>query len=73
LKHHVLEEMREAAAALRLEAETNLVVDADGDDWRGGVGCNNYLEPICEGGAFNGDFQMDSPGEMASITFPASC
>jgi hypothetical protein len=69
----VLEKMREAAAALRLEAETDLVVDADGDDRRCGVGCDDYLEPICEGGAFNGDFQMDSPGEMVSITFPASC
>src|SRR6266404_3058135 len=46
LEHHVLEEMREAAAALRLETETNFIVDAYGDDGGSRVWRNNYFESI---------------------------
>jgi hypothetical protein len=37
LKHHVLEQMGETAAAPRLEAKSNFVVDADGNYRSGGV------------------------------------
>ena len=37
LKHHVLEQVRETAAALRLEAKSDFVVHSDGDDRSGGI------------------------------------
>src|SRR5260370_41678546 len=73
LKHHVLEEMRETAAALRLEAKANFVVDADGNDRSGGVGRDDYLQSVRERGAFYGDFQMHSPGGLISTAFPVPC
>jgi hypothetical protein len=54
LEHHVLEEVREAAAALRLKAKTNFVVDAYGDDGRGGVWRNNDFETVGESGRLDG-------------------
>ena len=46
LEHHVLEEVREAAAALRLEAKADFIVDADGDDRRGGVGSDDDFQSV---------------------------
>jgi hypothetical protein len=53
LKHHVFEKMREAAAALRLKAETDFVVDAYGDNGGGCVRSNNYFESVAERGRFD--------------------
>jgi len=50
--------MREAAATLRLKAKADFVVDADGNDRSGGVGRDDYLQPIRERSAFNRDFQI---------------
>ena len=46
--------MGETAAALRLEAKSNFVVDANGDDGGGGVWRNNYFESIGECGRLDG-------------------
>ena len=46
LKHHVLEQVREAAAALRLETKTDLVIDADGYHRRGGVRHDDHFQPV---------------------------
>src|ERR1700747_3308314 len=72
LEHHVLEKMREAAAALRLKAKADFVVDADGNDRSGGIRRDDYLQPIREGGAFSRKFQMHSPGGGVSIAFTVS-
>ena len=73
LEHHVLKKMREAAAALRLEAKANFVVDADGNDRSGGIRRDDYFQPIRQRGAFNRDFQMHSPLVWVSIAFAVSC
>jgi hypothetical protein len=54
LEHHVLEKMGEAAAALRLKAETDFVVDAHGDDRGRCVWRDNYFESIRESGRLDG-------------------
>jgi hypothetical protein len=51
----VLEEVREAAAPAGLEAETDLIVDADGDDWGATVGGCDHTQAVGEGGVFDGD------------------
>ena len=58
LEHHVLEEMREAAAAARLEAEADLIIDADRDDRRGMVRGDDHAEAIGERGVFDRDVAM---------------
>jgi hypothetical protein len=58
LKHHVLEKMREPAPSARLEAKTDLVVNANGDDRSAAVGRCDHSQTICEGGVFYGDVQM---------------
>src|ERR1700730_121681 len=54
LEHHVLEEMGEAAPALRLKPETDFVVDAHGDNRGRCVWRNNYFESIGECGRLDG-------------------
>jgi len=51
----VFEEVREAAASAGLEAETDLIVDADGDDGRATVGRCDHSQAVGEGGVFDGD------------------
>ena len=58
LKHHVLEEVGEAAAPSRLKAETDLIVDADGDDWGAPIGRCDHSQSVGEGGVFDGDVQL---------------
>src|ERR1700735_3828887 len=48
LEHHVFEQMRETAAAARLESEANLIVNANGDKWRGMVGRDDDSQAIGE-------------------------
>ena len=55
LEHHVLEKVREAAAAVRLEAKTNLVIDADGDEWRGTVGRRHHAQAVGERRVLDGN------------------
>src|SRR5262249_33483178 len=59
LKHHVFEEVREAAAALRFEAETDFIVDTDGDNRRSRIGRDNDLKAVRQFGVFNGNVQLD--------------
>jgi hypothetical protein len=58
LKHHVLEEVGEAAASAGFEAETDLIVDADGDDGGATVGRCDHSQTIGESGVFDGDVQL---------------
>jgi hypothetical protein len=51
----MLEEVGEAAASAGLEAETDLVVDADGDDWGAAVGGCDDAKAVGEGGVFYWD------------------
>ena len=44
LEHHVFEQMREAAATARLQAKTDPVIDADGDEWSGAIGRGHHAE-----------------------------
>ena len=53
LKHHVLEQMREAAAPARLEAKSDVVVDADGDDGRGAVRRDHHAQAVFKGRALD--------------------
>ena len=61
LKHHVLEEMGEAAAALRLEAKTDLVVDAEGDDRRGGIRRDYNFQAVRQRRAFDWNLESVHP------------
>ena len=49
LEHQVLEEVREPGAPLRLGAETHVVVHADADHRRGGVGREHDTQTVVEG------------------------
>ena len=57
LKHHVLEQVREAAAAARLEAKSDVVVDADGDDRSGAVRRDHHAQAVCESRALDWNVQ----------------
>ncbi len=48
LEHHVFKKMRETAAAARLEAEADLIVNADGDEGRGMVGRDDDSQAVGE-------------------------
>src|SRR5262249_13867242 len=48
LKHHVFEEVREAAAAARLQAKSNVVVDTHGHYRRYAVGRNDDAQAVGE-------------------------
>ena len=58
LEHHMLEKMREAAPSTGLQAKSDLIINADGDDWRGAVRRNHHAEAIDERGVFNWDVQV---------------
>ena len=58
LEHHVLEEVRESAAAVRFEAKTDLIIDADGDEGRGTVRRGNHAQAVGERGVLDGNVQM---------------
>jgi hypothetical protein len=49
----VLEQMSEAAAALRFQAEAYLVINAYGDYRGGGIWCDDDLEAIRKRGRFD--------------------
>ena len=46
LEHHMLDEMREAAEALRLGARADARVEADGDGLRAGIGSTATVRPF---------------------------
>ena len=46
LEHEVLEEVREARAALRLGAEADVDVHGDADDRGGGIGDDQHAEAV---------------------------
>ncbi len=69
LEHHMLEEMREAATSLGLEAEADFVVDPDGDDRSGGVGRDDDFQSVGKGCAFDGNLQCVHP----SVGFNEFC
>jgi len=54
LEHHVLKKMREAAAALRFQAEAYFVVDADSDYGCVMSGAHDHFESIGKRGRFDG-------------------
>ena len=54
----MLEEMREAAAAARLKAEADLIIDADSDDWRRAVGRGDDAETVGERGVLDGNMKF---------------
>ncbi len=58
LEHHVLEKMREAAAAARLEAKADLVIDADRDDGGGMVRRDDHAKAVGERGVLDRDVEM---------------
>jgi hypothetical protein len=57
LKHHVFEQVREAAAPKRFEAKTDLVINADGHEWRGTVRRHDDAKSVRESGVFDGDVE----------------
>ena len=61
LEHHMLEEVSEAAPAVRLEAKANFVVDADGNDGRGGIRGDDDFQVVGERCGFDGNLQIRSP------------
>src|SRR5580693_3866602 len=61
LKHHMLEQVGEAAAALRLKAKTNFVVDADGHHRRGCIRHDDHLQAIRQRGVFHCDLRSVHP------------
>ena len=48
LEHHVLKKVRKTAAAARLKAEADLIVNADGDERRGMVGRDDDSQAVGE-------------------------
>ena len=48
LEHHVLEEVREAGAALALVARADVVVDRDGKDRRRVILRNDHAQPVLQ-------------------------
>ena len=53
LKHHVLEQVRESAASTRLEAKSNLVIDAEGNQRRHPNRRNHHSQCVFECSAFD--------------------
>ncbi len=49
--------MREAAAAARLQAKADVVIDADGGHRRGAVRRDDHAQAVFEFGAFQGNVQ----------------
>ncbi len=58
LKHHVLKQMRETAAAARLDAKSDVVVDADRGHRRRAVRRNNHAQAVRQRYAFDGNVQL---------------
>ena len=53
----MFEKMREAAAALGFEAESDFVVDAHGDNGRGRVWRDDHAQSIFQSGVLDGNLQ----------------
>ena len=74
LEHHVLEKMGEAAAAARLEAKADLIINADGDDGRGAVWRDDHAQAVGERGVFDGNVQILHFGFLLEfLSARASC
>ena len=58
LEHHVLEQMRETAAAARLKTKADLIIDADGDDGRGTVRRCDHAQAVRERGVLDGNVKL---------------
>ena len=57
LEHHVFEQVREASAALRFNAETDLVVHADRRRRQGSVAREHDAQPVGQAVVLNSDLQ----------------
>src|SRR5262249_33086272 len=68
LKHHVFEEMREPAAALRLEPKADLIVDANGNDGSCRVRNDDDLKAIGQLGMFHRYVQSTHAGLPKALT-----
>ncbi len=53
----MFEEMRKSAAALRLEAKSDFVIDADSDHRSGGIRRNHHAQTVAESLVFDGNLQ----------------
>ena len=58
LKHHVLEQMREAAAAARLDAKSDIVIDAHRGHRRRAVRRNDHAQAVRQRRAFDWNVQL---------------
>ncbi len=72
LEHEVLEQVREAGAALGLGAEPDVDVHRDADDGGVRVGGEEHAQPVGEGGAVEVGHDSDSnrPHRRRPVTDP---
>ena len=69
LEHQVLEQVREAGAALRLAAHADVVVDGDRHDRAAAVGAEHHAQAVVEGEALDG--VAGASGRLPRRTGPA--
>src|SRR5208282_5623978 len=69
LKHHVLEKMSEAAAAARLEAKSNLVVDAHGHHGRCCIRRDDHFQSVRQRRALDRNMQLLHARPPVAFTF----
>ena len=65
LEHHVLEEVREPGAVLRLDAETDVEVDGDDRRWGRRVAREHDLQPVLELEVVDRDLEL--PGSRRRL------
>src|SRR6266849_6138628 len=53
----MFKQVRKPATPLRFEPESNFVIDADGDYWRGGIRSDHYVQSIYQFGTFHLDVE----------------
>ena len=54
----MLEKVREAAASARLEAKSDLIIDADGHDGRGVIWRRDHAQAVGERGVLDGNMKL---------------
>ena len=70
LEHHVLEEMREAGAALALVARADVVVDGDGEDGRRVILGDDHAQAVLQLGVGELDLLDWGGGETERANEP---